>query len=315
VKKVLVADSVDPLLIKGLRDRGWTVDYQPEIEKSDFDRSLGDCFGVVINSKTPMRKSQLESAPSLRFIARLGSGLDIIDLEQAKQHNVLVISAPEGNAQAVAEHALAMILNLFNRLSSAHKEVSQLVWDREKHRGIELKGKVIGIIGLGNNGSAFARLLKGWHTPVLAYDKYLSSFPADLDFVQKVEMKEIFEKAQIVSLHIPLTPETLYFIEEEFIRKMAQPFYLINTSRGKNVHLPALLAALESGKILGACLDVFENENPKSFSSDEFSLYAKLFSLQNVLCSPHVAGWTVESKQKIAKVLLEKIEKAGQLLV
>jgi D-3-phosphoglycerate dehydrogenase / 2-oxoglutarate reductase len=313
VKKVLVADAVDSLLIKGLRNRGWTVDYQPEITKSDFDRSLGDCFGVVINSKTPMRKAQLESASSLRFIARLGSGLDIIDLEQAKQNNVLVISAPEGNAQAVAEHALAMILSLFNRLSSAHKEVSQSIWDREKHRGIELKGKVIGIIGLGNNGSAFARLLKGWNTPVLAYDKYLPCFPEDLNFVQRVGLKEIFERAEIVSLHIPLTPETLYFIGEGFIRQMAQPFYLINTSRGKNVHLPALLDALEGGKILGACLDVFENENPQSYSSEETILYAKLFALEQVLCSPHVAGWTLESKQKIAQVLLEKLENSEKL--
>jgi D-3-phosphoglycerate dehydrogenase len=309
-KKVLVADAVDPLLLKGLLEMGFEVDYQPEIATSVFNREIEDCFGVVINSKTPMRSSQIERAKILRFIARLGSGLEIIDLELAMRREILVVSAPEGNAQAVAEHALGMILTLFNHLRSAQKEMGKSLWDREKHRGTELQGKVIGIIGLGNNGSAFARLLRGWHTPVIAYDKYLTVFPEDLDFVQRVEMEEIIEKADIISLHIPLVEETHHLIDEKFFNKKTHPFYLVNTSRGKNVHLPSLLSALDRGKLLGACLDVFENEFPNTYTQEESFLYSKLFSHDKVICSPHVAGWTLESKEKIAKVLINKLRKA-----
>ena len=307
-EKVLVADFVHEYLLQGIIELGWEYDYLPEIEQPEIEDTIGEYVGLVINSKSRANKRIFERGVQLKFVARLGSGMEIIDLVAAKEAGVFVVSAPEGNAQAVAEHALGMILSLFNRLKLSDERVKSFEWKREESRGIELSGKTVGIIGLGNNGSAFARLLSGFQSPIICYDKYKSNFEPEFSFVEKVELENIFEKAEVLSLHIPWNSETNYLVNREFISSMKKPFYLINTSRGGIVNTEALMEGLESGKILGACLDVFENEKPESYSEEEKILYKKLFDYKNIEVSPHVAGWSKESKKKIAKVLINKLE-------
>ncbi len=306
--KVLVADYVHGYLLQGILDLGLVFDYLPEIEQEEIEDIIGEYFGLVINSKSRANKIIFERGEQLKFVARLGSGMEIIDLAAAKEAGVFVVSAPEGNAQAVAEHALGMLLSLFNKLKLSDERVKNYDWRREESRGIELSGKTIGIIGLGNNGSAFTRLLRGFQSPIICYDKYRSDFGQEYSYVENVEMEDIFERAEVISLHIPWNSETNYMVDSRFISSMKKPFYLINTSRGGIVDTNALIGGLESGKILGACLDVFENEKPNSYSAEEKSLYKKLFSYRNLEVSPHVAGWSKESKEKIAKVLINKLK-------
>lgn len=305
---VLVADDVHPLLIEGLKDLGYEIDFRPMIQQQEVNEILENYVGVIINTKTKIRKELIDKVKHrLKFIGRLGSGMEIIDVDVAKEAGISVFSAPEGNAQAVAEHALGMLLALFNNLCNADREVREKIWRREANRGLELQGKTVGVIGLGHNGTAFAKLLKGFNVRVLGYDKYKSCFGADLEHVKSVSLEELKEKAEIISLHLPLNDETKFYIDKHFVEDMKQPFYLINTSRGRVVNTVDLVQDLLDGKVLGACLDVFENENPNTYTDEETRTYEKLFCMGNVILSPHIAGWTKESKQKIAQVLVAKI--------
>lgn len=306
--KVLVTDDVHECLLQGLTALGFEYDYLPDMEQSGIEENIARYEGLVINSKSRANKEVFEKGKKLKFVARLGSGLEIIDLEAAQKAGVLVVSAPEGNAQAVGEHALGMLLGLFNKLTQCDIQVKNLIWNRESNRGLELKGKTIGIIGLGNNGSAFARLLEGFSTPVMAYDKYKTDFDPQLSFVRCAKLEEIYEEADIVSLHIPWNSETHHFVDEDFILRMKKPFFLVNTSRGGVADTRAVITGLDSGKIAGACMDVFENEKPGTYTVEESEMYGKLFSFTNVVVSPHVAGWSRESKERIANVLIEKIK-------
>lgn len=308
MKKVLIADEVHPVLFEGLQKLGYEVDYRPEIEQDEINVILGNYTGVIINSKTKIRKDLIEKVKCyLKFIGRLGSGMEIIDVTEAQKSGITVFSAPEGNARAVAEHALGMILALFNKLCIADREVRNKIWNREANRGVELQGKTVGIIGLGNNGSAFAEILSGFGVQILGYDKYRIFPDEGLKHVELVSLEELKERSDIISLHIPLNGETKYYIDKKFIDEAGKPFYLINTSRGKIVRTQDLLSGILSGKILGACLDVFENENPATYSPEEEAFYNELFRINNIVLSPHIAGWTKESKQKIAEVLVRKI--------
>mgnify|MGYP000542094147 CR=1 FL=1 len=307
LKKVLITDGVHPLLIEGLESAGYVCDHHPKISLEEVRKRIPPYNGLVINSKITVDRSMLDNAPHLEFVARLGSGMEIVDQIYAAQKGVAVYSAPEGNCNAVAEHALGMLLALANNLVRSDQEVRQKIWRREANRGFEIMGKTVGIIGFGHTGSSFAAKLSGMGVNILAYDKYKKNYAAHLTYVEETSLKNIIQNADIISLHLPLTPETYHFINDEFIQQVAHPFLLINTSRGTCIRTQDLLEGLESGKITGACLDVFENEKTESFSENENNLYQSLYVYPQVILSPHVAGWTVESKERLAAVLLEKI--------
>ncbi|MBL0031364.1 MAG: hydroxyacid dehydrogenase [Bacteroidetes bacterium] len=273
---------------------------------------LHDSNGIVIRSRVNIDKDFIDRSTALKFIARCGAGMESIDVEYASQKGIACLNSPEGNRNAVGEHALGMLLMLFNNLNRADRQVRAGEWIREKNRGHELEGKTVGIIGFGNMGSAFAEKLKGFNCRKLAFDKYRSGFAND--FVQEATFEEIKRQANVLSLHIPLTSETEFLINEKFINSFAKPFYLINTARGKCVSTHDLVNGIKSGKVLGACLDVYEYEDA---SFEKFSIEAAglkdnadwiyLTQSEKVILTPHIAGWTFESLRKIAEVLVKKI--------
>ncbi|MCB0687346.1 MAG: hydroxyacid dehydrogenase [Saprospiraceae bacterium] len=307
MKTVLITDDVHPLLLSGLENRGFVCDYRPNITLQECRDQVADYYGLVINSKIKADKSFLEQARSLKFIARLGSGLEIIDLATAEAKGILVLSAPEGNCNAVAEHAVGMLLSLLNNLNQADREVRQFQWNREKNRGYELRGKTIGIIGFGHTGEAFAQKLSGFGVQVLAFDRF-NTIHTNLKHVKICDLKTIQNQADIISLHVSLNASSVHMINRLFIEQCSKPFILINTARGQAVKIEDLLWGLENGKISGACLDVFENEKPETFTALEKDLYSYLYRMNQVMLSPHVAGWTFESKALIAEVLLKKLD-------
>ncbi len=307
MERVLVTDSVHPLLIEGLEQAGFQVDYDPTIPLEQVRKVVGDYHGMVINSKILVDRQMLDTGKQLEFIGRLGSGLEIIDLEYAAQKSVRVLNSPAGNCNAVAEHALGMLLSLANHLNRADREVRHMVWEREKNRGFELRGRAIGLIGFGHTGQAFARKLLGMEVKILAYDKYKKGFSKAFSHVEEVGLDQLKKEAEIISLHLPLTTETKGWINADFLRGCQQKIILINTSRGTIVPTKDLITLLDNGHLKGACLDVFENEKPTTFSAEEKQMYERLYSFENVVLSPHVAGWTKESKRLLASILLTKI--------
>jgi len=310
IKKVAFLDTVHDVLWKGLENLGWTCVDLTETDESKVAEQISSCHGIVIRSRFSLDQNFLLKATSLEFIARSGSGLENIDVDYCKQRNIHLFNSPEGNRNAVAEHGIGMLLALFNQLIKADAEVRMAKWDREANRGFELEGKTVGIIGYGNNGSAFAKVLSGFGVEILAHDKYKSSFGNDR--VLESSLEDIFQRADIVSFHIPQNKETINFLNDDFVSKMRKPFYLLNLSRGKIVSTVSLLKGLDSTKILGACLDVLEFEQPSFELADDskkgqYSAMNELFSRKNVILTPHVAGWTNESYFKLSSVLLEKI--------
>jgi D-3-phosphoglycerate dehydrogenase len=309
LRKVLVTDGVHPLLIEGLEADGFYCDYQPDISLDSVRDIIRDFEGLIVNSKILVDRLLLDKASKLRFVGRLGSGMEIIDQEYAAIKGVAVLSAPEGNCNAVAEQALGMLLALANNLLRADREVRNKIWQREKNRGFEIMGKTVGIIGFGHTGSAFSKKLSGMGVKVLAYDKYKTNYTSDYPHVEEVTMSKIFEQSDIISFHLPLTEETKHLVNLTFTEKCKKGVIFINTSRGHVIKTTDLIAGLSSGDIGGACLDVFENEKPNSCSEEEHQLYDRLFSFENIVVSPHIAGWTIESKRRLADILLNKIRK------
>lgn len=306
--KILFIDSNHSLLHETLEKGGYTCDLNYQWSKDEIINNIHLYDGIVIRSKIKITKDIIDRAVKLKFIARAGAGMENIDVAYAESKNIKCIHAPEGNKDAVAEHAIGMLLSLFNNLSKANDEVRKGKWIREENRGIELAGKTVGIIGYGNMGSAFAERLKGFGVKILAYDKYKKNFGND--YVTETTLEQIFEKADILSLHVPLTDETHYLINDGFINRFKQNIYIINTARGKCVNTNDLVKNLKSGKILGACLDVLEYEVTSFENLDTSSLpeaFQYLIQSDKVILSPHIAGWTKESNEKIAKVLAEKI--------
>ncbi len=307
MKRALVTDGVDPLLIEGLENLGYKCDYHPKISLEKTYEMIEPYEGLIINSKIIVDQKFLDRARNLKFIGRLGSGMEIIDQEYAAEKEVAVFSAPEGNCNAVGEHALGMLLAMANNMLRADRQVRQFHWDRELNRGFELMGRTIGLIGFGHTGKSFATKLSGMGMQVLAYDKYKENYTSDFSYVSESNMEEIFEKADIISFHLPLTDEVYHLMDDDFLKKCKEGIILINTSRGNVVKTTSLLKGLESGKIGGACLDVFENEKTGTFTKEEQALYGKLYEFDSVILSPHVAGWTIESKRRLAAILLSKI--------
>jgi D-3-phosphoglycerate dehydrogenase / 2-oxoglutarate reductase len=310
--RVLITDKVHPLLIKGLVSAGMKVDYDITIDNDRLATVINQYHGVIINSKIVMNKAMIDLATSLFFIGRLGSGLEIIDVAYARKRKIAVFNSPEGNSNAVAEHTFGLMFCLLNNIVVANREVRREDWQREKNRGVEIKGKTIGIIGMGHMGIAFAEKLSPWRLDVLTYDKYRERLPRSVRNVRKVELEELCEKSDIISLHLPLTDETKEMIDKNFLKKCKDGIFILNTSRGSIIKTQDLIDCLHSGKVRGAALDVFENEKPETYSEVERHMYQQLFAMDNVVLTPHIAGWTHESLTLIAEVLLSKILKHFQ---
>lgn len=307
--KILFVDVVHPFLEEKLNQLGCSCDHDYSSSKKDIASKIDSYEGLVIRSRFPIDQTFLDQATNLKFIARSGAGLENIDLVYAKEKGVHVFNSPEGNMDAVGEQAIGMLLMLFNQLKKGDSEVRNGVWDREGNRGLEISGKTIGIIGYGNMGKAFAKKLSGFDCKVIAHDKYKTTFSDE--YVQEVTLTELQQQAQVISIHLPLTTATKYYVDEQFISACAHPFYLINTARGNHINTNNLVNGLESNKVLGACLDVLEYET-KSFetiNARELPMaYNYLCDSDKVILSPHVAGWTEESYVKLSSFLAEKIE-------
>jgi len=306
--KVILLDTNHPLLLHGLVDLGFEVDEAYKLSKTEVKKIIHEYDGIIIRSRFPLDKNFLKKALNLKFIGRVGAGLENIDVDFAREQGIRLFNAPEGNRNAVGEHTLGLILNLFNKICSADKEVHSGIWRREENRGVELDGKTVGIIGYGNMGKAFAKKLRGFEVEVLAYD--IKENVGD-EFARQVSLNELFEKADILSLHVPQTELTRKMINTDFIGRFHKNFWLINTARGSVVDTAALVQALKSGKIIGAGLDVLEYEKSSfenMFENNNLPIdFQELMLLPNVIVTPHVAGWTQESKKKLAQVILDKI--------
>jgi D-3-phosphoglycerate dehydrogenase / 2-oxoglutarate reductase len=303
--RILITDHFHPLLGEQLEAGGYTVDWQPDISQEQTATLLGGYTGLVVATRIQVTRAMLQAAPQLRFVARGGSGMEHIDRQAASELGIECLSTPEGNADAVGEHALGTILALFRHLLQGDRQMRAGIFDREANRGLELGGRTVGIVGYGHTGTAFARRLRGMEVQVLAHDLYKSGFGDDA--VQESSLEEITERADVLSLHLPLSPETRYYLNRELIARFARPFYLINTSRGNVVDTRALLEGLDQGAVLGAALDVFEHEKPQQYGPQELHWWEPLKASERVLLSPHVAGLTRESRQRIAEWLVKKI--------
>ena len=313
--KILHLDTNHELLINQLNGLGFTNHEDYISFKKEIEIKIHNYDGIVLRSRFTIDKQFLDAATNLKFIGRVGAGLENIDCDYAEQKGVYLISAPEGNRNAVGEHTLGMLLSLFNKLNKADSEVRQGKWLREDNRGIELDGKTVGLIGYGNMGKAFAKKLRGFDVEVLCYD--IKPNVGDENCTQ-VSLKEFQEKVDVVSLHTPQTPLTLNMINYEFINQFSKSFWFFNTARGKSVVTQDLVSALKSGKILGTGLDVleyekasFENLFKKAVTSSAVEMpeaFQYLIKAENVLLTPHVAGWTIESKEKLAQTIVDKIK-------
>jgi len=306
--KILHLDTNHELLINQLNDLGFTNHEDYSSSKQDIEAKIADYNGIIIRSRCTIDKQFLDAAINLKFIGRVGAGLENIDCDYAKSKGIYLVSAPEGNRNAVGEHTLGMLLSLFNKLRKADNDVRNGKWLREDNRGLELDGKTVGIIGYGNMGKAFSKKLRGFEVAVLCYD--IKENVSDAN-AKQVDLKEFQERVDVVSLHNPQTPLTLGMINTDFINQFKKPFWLLNTARGKSVVTSDLVLALKSGKVLGAGLDVLEYEKTSFeslFTSEMPEAFQYLIQAENVLLSPHVAGWTVESKIKLAQTIVDKIK-------
>ena len=310
--KILLLDSNHPLITEQLLAKGFILEEDFTSSYDEVLQKINQYDGIIIRSRIPLDKNFLENAQNLKFIARVGAGMENIDLEVAKNLGISLINSPEGNRDAVAEHVLAMLLILMNRLFIASEEVKNGIWKREENRGDELLGKTFGIIGYGNMGKATAKRLSGFGVEVIFYDILPN---LEDEFAKQVSLEELQERADILSLHIPLDASTKYLVDENFISKMKKNFYLVNTARGKNVKTSALVDALKSGKVKAAALDVLEYEK-SSFENLDISTSLStrnkedlqfLLESNQVIVTPHIAGWTHQSKEKLAQFIVDKI--------
>ena len=306
IKKILIVDDLHPVFKERAKLLGFEVDDRPLISREETMEVIKDYTGIAVRTKFRIDKTLFDAATNLEFVARAGAGLDNIDEVIAKERGIKLLNAPEGNMDAVGEHATGLLLSLMNNFRNADQQIRNGKWDREGNRGYELKGKTVGIIGYGFMGKSFAKKLKGFEVNVIAYDKYKTGFSDD--FAKEVSMEEIVRQSDVLSLHIPLTSETRQMVNEEYLFHSRKPIFFINTARGEIVNTTAVLAALNQGKILGAGLDVLEAEKFPLLGLQDW--YADIVATEKVILTPHVGGWTFDSYRKISEVLAEKL---GQL--
>lgn len=303
----MIADRTHEILPQRLREAGIEVSVEPDHDYESLVQAAQGCEGLVVRSKVNIDSTFIDRVPSLRCIGRVGAGMETIDVNYAEAHGVRCLNSPEGNRDAVGEHAVGLLLALLNNIARADAEVRKGLWQREANRGYELGPLTVGIIGYGNMGQAFAKRLSGFGCRVIYYDKYLDNLEKLVD-LERVSLETLQREADVVSFHVPLTEETHHYLDAAFIEVMAKPFYLLNTSRGAVVDTEALVAGLESGKVRGAALDVLEYENMQADGlGDVPECVHYLQRSPRTVLTPHVAGWTVESKYKLAAVLADKM--------
>lgn len=306
MKNCLIVDKMHDSIVPLLKEIDIAPHYRPDIQRKEILEIIGDYEGLIIRSKTTVDQEMIGQAHKLEFIGRAGAGLDQLNVQLLEQRNIKIVNAPEGNRDALAEHGIGMLLCLMNKINQADQQIRNGIWDREGNRGVELMGKTVGIIGYGYMGQAFAQRLSSFGVRVLAYDKYKEHYGNE--YAEEASMQQLYDEADIFSLHIPLTAETLFFIDEDYLSRFKKNIFLLNTARGKVIKLQTLHQAIENGKIRGAALDVLENEKLRQFSEEQQHYFWQLKKSDRILFTPHVAGWTFESYEKINQVLVNKLK-------